>query len=218
MDSKENQGMPVRDAYRDHLYKTFRRYLVESPIVRGQLPRDSQGILKVLSVGCSFAYEAKPLVDLFPNTHYKGIDFPSARAGMLTNSDIPVGSAEFAGEDARLLDEQEKEKYGLVVIRHPQVAGTLGEITQEDMQTIKSSTELKVVPYWQDIIRASIHKIAKDGYIVVTTDTPTEQERTARFLQQNGITIFEEGENKASTISGPHRDSIIIVGQKTAVE
>lgn len=206
---KEVQNGPSGiETRRAHLQRTISYYLKE--LDDGRLPRDQNGVLSVLSVGCMFGYEAKPVLDIFPNAHYKGIDIKEEliKGAREVNKALPSEAVNFAVEDARIIDEDEREKYGLVMLRHPQVKGA--QIRKDEENTPE---------VWRHIIASSIAKVVTGGYIFSTVHDQEEADLVRRHLLDNNVEVTLVQENLASDPDQKgliFPDAVIIIGHKKA--
>lgn len=207
--SPEQPQLSIREKYRGRIEKTLTHYLKN--LDNGRLPRDDKGELRVLSVGCGFGYDVKPVLDSFPNSLYKGID---NNVGLISgardlNLDVGGESVHFEVEDASQVDSSEAQAYGLVLIRHPQVLGTtiIGSGRKVDQGSID---------IWREILKASAEKTKKSGFIFVTTDSEYEEEKILEYLQENGINVLVQELNRITEDSTglPHTDLYVIVGKK----
>lgn len=206
MEEHGHQELSTREAVRNHLATTIRHYVAN--LDNGRLPRDEKGQLRVLSVGAGFGYEAGPIVDMFPNVSYKGIDSNMELVNGAQRMNADIAGAEFVLEDAREVSQEERERYGLVLVRHPQV---LGESALAQQQTSLEAS----IQDWKAIIGTSVQKVAPGGYIMLTTDSLVEKEGIEKYLKEYGISVLFQEENRASQPSGiPHRDSYVIIGFK----
>ncbi len=207
MEFSEQQGTALLERQRARIEKTLSYYLKN--LDNGRLPRESDGGLNVLSVGCGLGLDAKPVVDIFPESTYKGIDNDTSHisAARRLNKDAGV-RVQFETEDATEIGSEE-EKYGLVLIRHPQVLG----------ETVIGATAVLpgAVKIWGDIVKASVQKTKKQGYIFASTDSVEENEEIVQHLEANGVKVMINFENavKEDTTGLPFRDSYVMVGKRT---
>lgn len=197
------ENFPTRDLYRAHLERTMRYYLQN--LDDSRLPRE-KGILQVLSAGCGLGYEAEPVLSIFPNSHYKGIDIDGDLVELAQdiNRDLPSEQAEFIIEDATHIEESEVGEYGLVIVRHPQLQGTF--LTN----SLYGSRDT-----WKQIIGSTIKKISHNGYIFITMDGKQERDIMLDYLREQGIEILVNEKNDGSKTSVPvHEDSLVIIAHK----
>lgn len=197
------ENLPTRDIYRVHLEQTMRYYLQN--LNDSRLSR-KKGALRVLSAGCGLGYEAKPVLSIFPNAHYRGIDINDGliMGAKDVNRDLPPEQVELTTEDAAHLEESEIGKYGLIIIRHPQLRGTLLN------NSLYGSHDM-----WKNIIESTLKKVSSDGYVFTTVDDEEERDIMLDYLKEQGMEILVNERNHGSTISVPtYKDSLVILAHK----
>src|SRR3989344_4308698 len=88
---------------------------------KDQFPLDENGKLNVLSVGCGNGFDAGAVLMYFPNSVYKGIDINGSliKSASDFNLDLDQDRVEFVQEDATEVGDNEKNKYGLIIMRNP---------------------------------------------------------------------------------------------------
>lgn len=191
------------EASRNYLSRTFADYLGN---LNDRLPRDSNGVLQVLSVGCGIAEEAKAFAnqEVFSNAHYSGMDNDDLmlQNAEFFNRDLSLDRATFVKEDVRAITDEKKGIYGVVIIRNPRII-PFGH-GQAD-------------PHFIDIIKASCQRLAANGYIVVTTEEQSRLEMITQVLEENNIQIQLGEENRfheEAPLQQAHKDYHLIIGQK----
>lgn len=193
--------LPQRDIYRENLGKAFRHYL---------LPYFSPGqeYTKALSIGCNFAYEAAPLVQLSPGMSFRGIDISddAILAAKETNADL-ADRAEFIVADARLDSAFGEDPWDIVVIRNPQILGS-----QVERDPGKRVTTLD----WQTIIGNSVKHLSPRGLIFITTELEEEKGVITDLLSADHkqVGLIRATKNDYPTSSGIFRDNFVIVGRR----
>lgn len=210
---------------RIHIGKTLFHYVTMLP--DGRFPRDNNGVLDILSVGCSFGIDSKPIIDVFTESRYKGIDIDlnSIKMARRYNSDVSLfGRAEFVEEDATKIDPSEEGKYGLIVVRHPQVFGDMLEAIVYSISALEhrtfSDVRTRIVPNWKQIFESSFQKLAPDGYMFVTTGNKGEREAVAAIFEDNNIETIINEKNTASSFKPSYfigediNDQYVIIGRK----
>lgn len=208
MEFSEQQGRALLERQRARIEKTLSYYLKN--LDNGRLPRESDGRLNVLSVGCGFGYDAKPVVDVFPNSTYRGIDNNTAHISAARRLNQDAGaSVQFEAQDATEIPASEKGKYGLTLIRHPQVSG---ETIIGDDAVLPGNVEV-----WRNIIKASVEKTKKQGYIFATTMSVEEDKKIVQYLEENGVEVLINLENavKEDARGLPFKDTYVMVGKRT---
>lgn len=181
----------------------------------GDIPRDQNGILRVLSVGCGHGYDAGAVLAVFPRSAYKGIDIDEEiiESAKRLNSDIDTERVEYLKEDAQNVANEEKNKYGLVIIRNPQPGGTSIQTMREELSYQDKSSGLDAYRLWKDIIHSSIEKTANGGYLFITTDLYVDKQKIEEILDEKNVkhsTLFnKESPPPGVTLS----DATIIIGQ-----
>lgn len=195
---------PTSNPERVCIGQTMKHYLQN--LDDGRLPRE-KGILQVLSVGCGLGYEAESVLSIFLNCHYKGIDINGnlVKLAQEINDDLPSERAEFIIEDAIRIEESEVGKYGLVIVRHPQLQGTF----------LTNSLYGGSRDTWKQIIESTIKKISHKGYIFVTIDGKKERDIMLDYLREQGIEVLVNEKNDESKANvSIHKDSLIIIAHK----
>ncbi len=211
------------DIERIHIGKTLFHYAEKLP--DGRFPRDKEGVLDVLSVGCAFGIDSKPVLDVFANSRYTGIDLQYADNAAFTNSDVLLSDrAEFLLEDALKVSSTEENKYGLVVIRHPEVFGDELMVMVYAMSTLERGTfndfSTRIVPSWRQIFASSIQKLTLGGYMFVTTTNENEQTAVESLFKDNNMSILISEKNRASAFRSKYSvgpgfgDQFVIVAKK----
>lgn len=181
-----------RDSNREALFGTFSRYV--KPLIYKKDPR-------ILSVGCGFSLEAKPVTTIFEDAVFVGIDsndkFISASQRM--NSDVK-GNVTFKVADARQEGAFGNENWDLIIVRHPQIKGSfLTEETTGD---------------WGEILGNCVKFLGKEGVLFVSTQDSREKDLVIRTLGRNGATVIID-EINPNPSPGPFPDTDIIVAKKT---
>lgn len=181
---EQTKKLPIRDEYRRNLAKAFSNFLERA--ISGNVKR-------IISVGCGFGYEAQPLLKLFPDAYFLGIDTNKdlIDGAKSTNSDLP--SADFQVFDGRNLSSFNEAPWDIVILRNPANRDTI----------IAIENSLKV--------------LRKGGIIFITTDTISEMEKIADLLSffGNEIEIIQPTiENPFLTLGGGFEDRFIIRATK----
>lgn len=202
----EEQRHSLIQGSREYLRKVIKYYLGN---LETRLPKDGDGVLQVLSVGCSFAYEAQPVISIFPNSHFKGIDTDQTfiDGANTVNRDLPSEQIDLVVEDARETSEEEKDRYGLVIMRHPQVGGS----DFEGKGSVKD---------WRQIIESSIQKTTPQGFIFITTQADNETRLITKYLKENNVNVLFNNPNlflDDAPTGLSFRDPNIIIGQRIVV-
>lgn len=183
------QDNGILEGYREPLKKTFSEYL--KPFIKKIDP-------SILSVGCGFGYEAQPLIELFPQASYVGVDInePLIKVAKRFNADVK-DSAKFQVRDARI--EDLGKDWDVVILKNPQIYGSL--IKEESSQD------------WEKIIRNSAKAVSEDGVIVVTSDTEAELDNIESVLRAPSVDIVLKERNKFPS-KLPHHDYFIMIAKK----
>lgn len=208
MEFKEPSGSSFREQQRVHIEKTLSYYLKN--LDNGRLPRENDDTLNVLSVGCGLGFDAKPIVDIFSGSVYKGIDNDPSLISNAKKLNADVDErAQFEVEDATEAPLSEDGKYGLVLIRHPQV---LGETIIGGEAALPGTVET-----WRSIIKASVKKTKKQGYIFASAMSVEENEKIVQYLEENGVEVLISLENgvKEDAKGLPFKDTYVMVGKRT---
>lgn len=194
MDEGEQQKPSDLTELRNSLEKSFSCYLKEF------VSKDDPSII---SIGSGFGYEAGALQKIYPNMSYLGIDKNEQYQFGATkiNKDIP-GDIRFVTADARDPAFFENRNWNIVLLRHPQVQGSVW------------SDEMGNVRDWETILHNSAQAVSKDGIMVVTSDSEEEVAIIKRILSKSGINILIDEINKFPSKGTPHRDFFIIIGKK----
>lgn len=191
--------VPAVEHYRENLKSVFDHYL--RPLVG-----DPDRNLRIISVGCGFGYEAEPLLKTFPNATYTGIDIKADRidAAREFNADLG-GKCVFETADAGEKGAFNKGPWDMVVVRHPQVLGSIGSIRDPNLQED-----------WVSIMENCISALNKGGVLFISTDTGVEREQILEWINthSNEIKIVTDERNIHPSSKGIHKDSFVIVGKK----
>lgn len=215
-----NDWQGVTEAERGHFRALLDRYLL--PLVT-EMPRDSTGRLRILSVACGKAYEVAPLLDSFTRSTFKGIDNDSYRISRAreVNKDVDVNRAELTEEDAGELIPSEIGKYGLVIVRHAQVFGQMDEAFFNIMAAILQHRDLTsystVSENWKRIFNGISSKLAPGGYVFATTIDLFESDAVLECLKGKGITVLTSESQRLSRVNSYgacFSDQNIILGKK----
>lgn len=171
-----------------------------SRVFEAAIPRDFRdGKPRMLSVGCQFGYEALPFLRMFPEGKYVGIDIDGRVISGAKRIHSGEANVEFREGDARMQANLGEEEWDIVLLRHPQMLGSImGEGTRKD---------------WDSIVGNSAKAVKPDGIILVTTFLPQEAELAKKALEQGGAhvqKVIQGDPNKREV-----EDFIIIVGKKT---
>ncbi len=126
--------------------------------------------VQVFSVGCGFALEAQPILDLIPGAKYTGVDlgryFPKAADIRYHSDRVNVRSGDLTNRE-----EFGNNPWDLVIIRNPKIISVEGGSD----------------PNWEKILVNSELSVASNGYILVTAMSLVEMESTMNFLKQTGL-------------------------------
>ncbi|OGH51299.1 MAG: hypothetical protein A3H17_03955 [Candidatus Levybacteria bacterium RIFCSPLOWO2_12_FULL_37_14] len=199
---KEDKNLTPSSAEGRRQFNKVRNYYLQPLNEQGLLPRDGNGILHVLSVGCGFsAHEAVPLQKL-GNVQYKGIDISPRRISSAECSNLDVDPECFQVEDARKIVSKERNRYGLIVMKNPQVLDD-----PEDDLGEKS---------WFQIFKSSCKKLSPNGYIFVSVDDPLYERAYAKtYLERLGVKIVIDEKTRALPSDNlSTEDYWIILGKK----
>jgi trans-aconitate methyltransferase len=184
----------VRNNYRSELGETFNYFLKNE--VKNQPNR-------ILSVGCMFGYEAGALLNVFPTAEYIGIDIDEnyIRAAKAINNDL--SKAEFHFGDARKKETFGENPWDIIVIRHPQILGTI----------IKESNLAKD---WQVIFKNSMSSLKPGGSMFISTSSKQERDRVIKYINssEDKMIITVNSENEFSKSIGTFQDDFVIISQK----
>ncbi len=191
-------GFSMLNEHRAFLGKAFEAYLkkeikVESP--------------SVLSVGCGVGYEAEPILRVFPNAKYRGIDIDKIHVELARriNEDLPGNIFEIA--DAREEGAFAGGPWNVLILRNPQVMGEIADLIAGK----RNSKD------WEIIIKNSIKFLKTDGIMFITT--PTRHEREIILNQLNilgrALKLLVDEENKYKTNLGLYNDDIVILAKKS---
>lgn len=186
-------------------YRRYLRKVIEQGVGRLQLPRDDNGVLQILSVGCLYADEAQPVSEIFSPAHFKGIELDQGRVNLArhANRDLPEDQIEFVMEDGREVLSGEENKYGLVIIRNPQLLGS-------------GSNRRTTVDDWSRVFEASVKKTRENGWILVTTEDKSGVDLVTRYLYKNKIggPINSWVNSLTAPVGIPFDDPMILRGRK----
>ena len=198
--SLEQKEMPFRERYRESLEKTFNKVLVP------HFGRNQE--LSILSVGCNFGFETKPLLDLFPNSFYKGIDIDETtiKAARRFNEDVGIAHMNrfnFEVGDLRNIKSFGNKPWDLIIVRHPQVLKGV-------LEAVSSPEE------WRKIILNSIDSLSDKGIIFFSSDTREEASEILRDLRpsEKNLEIVINEENEFANEKGPFTDRFVIVAKR----
>jgi len=169
------------------------------------LPQDlkMRDTIKVLSVGCGFAYEATGLLDVLPQADYRGIDTDKLQIEAAVKRHQGLSSGRFRAEVADIFQTNSLgEDNDLIIIRNP--AFTANRSTRE----IQTS--------WTEVIINCTQALKIGGYIFLTSTNKAELEHTMAIINQdNGIQIINGITHNDIRQSGegmPFKDDYIAVG------
>lgn len=195
MEQVESREVSVRDRYRSHLTGEFEEYLEREVIGRDRL--------NILSVGCGIAYESEPLLRLFPDARYRGIDIDNGYIELArdTNDDIPEGLFDVA-------DARKKEAFGInpwdiIILRNPQVLGRLMDFTTGKMDE-----------GWKEIIGNCVEALVDKGLLFISVDTEPERKMILEYLGTRKLQVLVNEENKHKSTQGTCRDDFVVVAKK----
>lgn len=154
--------------------------------------------MSMLSVGCQFGYEANPFIDLYPDGEYIGVDIDERMINGARRMHSESSQAKFLPCDARKIEDLERFKPNIILLRHPQTLDSfVGNGSRED---------------WKKIIQNCADLISPNGIILATTHLPQEADLIKDYLKEKGIDVSVT-DNPNPVI--PAIDSVIIVGKKT---
>lgn len=164
--SVAEKTLTKEDAQRENLVEIFGLYLKKE--VSGEPKR-------ILSIGCKFAHEAKPILGVFPAASYKGIDIDgrSIKVARMENSDL--ANSIFQEGDATKKETFGKEPWDIILVRHPQVCG---EIFPED-------PDRDVAQDWRIIMENSMGALKKGGTFFVSTITDKERKVVLQYINSH---------------------------------
>lgn len=199
MENSEQQKTYI-GSVRQHLESELRTYL------GGKVKDDA----RILSVGCGFAYESKPLLDIFPNAVFIGIDIDekSLLGARVSNPEIPK-------EAFRLGDAAKPETFGstpwdVILLRNPQILGSMGAYLD------KGRLPEEICGEWQSIFANSISTLKADGGVLfIALGSNEERDLAVKYLNENKkmkIIVNQENEHKIAKATFP--DIFIIVAKR----
>lgn len=198
--SSERKSFSLRDYYRKNLGKVFEHYLAED--IKG---KDS--LIGILSVGCGFGYEAEPLLRIFPNAIYTGIDIDSniIDGAREANNDL-YGRCQFQVADGRDKEAIEIKPWDIVILRNPQVMGRY-------LDTSKYSTTRED---WHRIIVNSIEALGKGGRLFVSVDMQHDRDIVLKYINSftDTVSMVADEQNIHPSISGIFQDRLVIMAKK----
>jgi hypothetical protein len=209
MSEEQNGEKSVKPNYRvkerERLGEMFTHHLL--PHLPPDIPRDAEGKISILSVGCGIGVEAEPLLRLVPDSTYLGIDNDSSMVwiGSTSHRDITLGSPpQFDTQDILTFDPG--QKFSMVVLRQPPVGGDRVSIARYGH-----------VIGWEDEADASVAHLADNGLLLVTTEREDYYAWLLRYMEKQGLEILNQGLN--STLEAPkdaYPDQFVIVAKKSA--
>lgn len=196
MDREEKQPTFI-DQERGRLRSAFGAYL--SPL----LEKRKGESLRILSVGCGgIASEAKPLIELFPNAQYCGIDIREdciRGAGRVNES---KERAVFAVEDACDPKAFGDRPWDVIIVRHPQVRGSIRDTSEQSLRRD-----------WATIFTNSMNALTKGGILFVSTDDLLERELVVHYVADKQLEVILNEEN---AFGGGifHSDRFVLVAKR----
>jgi SAM-dependent methyltransferase len=195
MENTSEDRQNITDKYRESLEKTFNKYLKNE--IKGQPER-------ILSIGCSFGYEAGAISRIFPTAKYLGIDIDKNLIEAAQSNNEDVDNAEFRVGDARETETFGNEPWDMILIRHPQVLGTV----------LKASNLEKD---WNIIFKNSLKALKKEGLLFVSTKLEEERDRVLQYVNssEEKMEILTNSKNEFSTKIGSFNDNFIIISKKS---
>lgn len=183
--------------YQKNLKKVFDHYL--RPFVG-----DPNSNLKIMSVGCGYGFEADPLLKIFPNATYMGIDVDADVIGVIKELSPDLNErCLFKIADAREEDAFDKGPWDIIVLRHPQVLG--------------STIDPNVKKDWARIMKNCVSAVNKRGVLFVSTDSEMEREQILEYINnqpRDKMEIVTNEHNIHPSSKGGHKDSFVVVGKK----
>lgn len=201
----ENSGQ--KETYTGNIRKSLKKEL--DAYLGGEI---KDGI-RILSVGCGLAYEAKPILDIFPNAIYRGMDVDknSLLGAKISNPEIP--------EDVfQIGDATKQEAFGsvpwdIILLRNPQVLGIMGAYLD------KGHLPEAIYGEWLEIFNNSVNALRDDGGVLfLTVGTLDERELVVNYLRSKNIEITINEENQHKIKKAGFSDEFIIVAKKIKVK
>lgn len=192
---EESTRINGRERIWGELKKTVKAYL--EPVI-AQRKSDP---LKIVSVGCGFGYEVEPLLDVFPNSTYKGIDInPSFKKGAANmNSDIDQDRVQFEVGDEREPGTLGEKRWDIVFVKNPQVRGS------------NFPKEYGSVADRQRIIRSSMNAVSQNGILFITAQTKEEKDILKTYFAYPKYKIVIDTKNRVTQSTDTNIDEHILV-------
>ena len=166
METNVDEKVLIRDSNRENLIETFDSYLKKQ--VDGEPKR-------ILSVGCSFGYEARPILGVFPTANFKGIDINKKFIEVARDENPDLGNAIFQEGDATKKETFGEEPWDLVLIRHPQVC----------REMFPADPKQDVAKNWEIIMQNSMEALRKGGTLFVSTITADERSVVLGYIKSS---------------------------------
>lgn len=174
------------------------------PYLPPTIPRENDGKLAVLSVGCGFGYDAKPIIDTIPDSTYLGIDTAKRSidyANMFNPDLMQDPNIRFELQNIHDLDAKQ---FGIVVLRHPPVYGFRKELAARGESV-----------GWEPELNASLTHLRDEGLLFITTEDKHFYNGLVSYVVKKELVILSQGENLATVeqLSSQH-DQFSITAQK----
>jgi hypothetical protein len=180
---------------REYLGRIFNFYLKKEVDIKPK---------RILSVGCMFGYEAKPILDIFPRATFKGIDINDLflKSARILNSDLV--NVEFQKGDATKREVFGKEPWDIVLIRHPQVKG----------EYFSENKNKDLANNWRTIIENSIRSLSPNGALFVSATSPEERDIVLGYVSSFKDMSIKVNKSNMFRTDEPFGDEQIVVAKK----
>lgn len=199
--SNEQKSFSLKDYYRENLGRVFEHYLAEA------IKSKKDSSINILSVGCGFGYEADPLLRIFPNAVYTGMDIDTgAISGAKEINNDLYERCEFQIADGRNKDAIGTKPWDIVILRNPQVSGST-------FDTSKGSTTRED---WRRILKNSIEVLGEGGMVFISVDEEHDRGIVLKHLNSftGNVSIVVNEPNIYPSKKGVFKDSLIIMAKK----
>jgi SAM-dependent methyltransferase len=183
-------------SHQEFLTKIFSSYL------KKEVDRKPSNII---SIGCKFAYEAQPILSIFPTATFKGVDIDRDSLMVARKENENLKNVMFQQGDATKRETFGKDPWDIIIIRHPQV---LGEAFPENKNRDLSKD-------WHIIIENSMEALRSGGLLFVSTTLPNERDMVLDYVNSSRQKmLIKLNKKNVFNTNMPFKDDFITIAKK----
>lgn len=211
MDSIENDNSVIEN------YFTTERERLHSLLGEVLFPHfESDAPLQVISIGCGVGFETQPVISLFPNASFVGVDIDPGfiKMAQTFNKDVvQENRVSFVNADALHKDVYADHSWDVVILRNPQLFGSFERMEQKSL-----AGRIDMDPVWEKIVDNAVNVLSEKGIIVASTATKDERDVLVEKLKGFGNLVVSDVDTKPGKNPVLLGDQFLLTATKSTQE